>query len=248
VSINAKVVLSPGALKAADVLGRTVVVFDVLRATTTMTVALSAGASEIRVFDNIDDARSAAAAYSGKKVLCGEVNCLPPPGFDLGNSPRDWNSPSRAARIGSRLFMSTTNGTRAIAAAAALNPALLLIGALVNAKAVADAASAFGNEVTLLCSGTGGGDSLEDLIGAGAVLNLICPQPDDLAARLALSIFNSTTPDWLSSFLRLGAGGRNLLAAGLEADIDFCARLSVYPDIGRVEQDTDGLACRPLRF
>ena len=242
--MNAKVVFSPGALKSADVLGRTVVVFDVLRATTTMTAALASGVEEIRIFDNIDSARAAAASYPDKKILCGEVNCLPPPGFDLGNSPRDWTS---AFRAGFRVFMSTTNGTRAIAAAFPLKPAHLLIGALVNAQAVASAVASFEKPVTLLCAGTGGGDSLEDLIGAGAVLGALGVKTDDAASRLAVALFNSAAAD-LPGALRLGAGGRNLLAAGLEPDIDFCARLDAIPTVGFVEQDTNGLACRPLRF
>jgi 2-phosphosulfolactate phosphatase len=242
--MNAKVVLSPGALKPGDVLGRTVVVFDVLRATTTMTAALASGVEEIRVFENIDAARTAADAWHGKKLLCGEVNCLPPPGFDLGNSPRDW---SEVACLGSRVFLSTTNGTRAIASAFPLKPAHLLIGALVNADAVATAASALGKPVTMLCSGTAGGDSLEDLIGAGAVLNALGVKSDDTDCKLALSLYMAVAGD-LSGAMRRGASGRNLQAAHLDADIDFCARLDVIPVVGGVEQEASGLACRRLRF
>src|SRR5438045_1283988 len=93
---------------------RAVVVFDVLRATTTMTAALAAGVNQIRIFPNPDTARQAARnAGNPKPLLCGELQCLPPPDFDLGNSP-GLLGPTHA---GKTLYMSTTNGTRAIIAA-----------------------------------------------------------------------------------------------------------------------------------
>jgi 2-phosphosulfolactate phosphatase len=242
--MDARVVLSPGALKPADVLGRTVVVFDVMRATSTMTAAFSSGVEDIRVFDNIESARQAAAAYPGRKLLCGEVNCLPPAGFDLGNSPRDWLS---ANRSGYRVFMSTTNGTRAIAAAAPPKPFRLLVAALVNAKAAAAAVAALNRDVTLLCSGTAGGDSVEDMIGAGAVLHALNATGDNPGAHLALSLYKTAATNIPQAF-RQTAAGRNLLAAGLEADIDACAGENSLSVVGSVEQDPFGLACRPLRF
>src|SRR4051812_831509 len=81
------VVPLPSMLRDEHVRDRAVVVFDVLRATTTIAAALNAGAKEIRVFDSLDAARSAAAEFPDAKLLCGETKCLPPPGFDLGNSP-----------------------------------------------------------------------------------------------------------------------------------------------------------------
>ena len=112
--MQVQVVLLPRELKDSDVAGRTVVVFDVLRATTTMAAALAAGVGEIRVFGEVEAARSAAAGFPGPRVLCGEINALPPPGFDLGNSPGDFRRDLHAGRT---VFMSTTNGTRAVVAA-----------------------------------------------------------------------------------------------------------------------------------
>src|SRR5271154_6525661 len=107
--MKAQVILQPRDLKLEHVENQTVVVFDVLRATTTMAAALAAGVKEIRVFDSIDGARQAAAKSSNKPILCGEVDCLPPQGFDMGNSPRQWDA---ARDRGSVVFLATTNGTR----------------------------------------------------------------------------------------------------------------------------------------
>ena len=128
--MNAKVILLPRDLRPEDLRGRSVVVFDVLRATTTMTAALAAGVREIRVFGDLESARRAADAFHGSRLLCGESNCLPPPGFDLGNSPGAFNRETHAGRVA---FMSTTNGTRAILAARGAHA--IFTGALVNAAA-----------------------------------------------------------------------------------------------------------------
>src|SRR5687768_16826920 len=108
------VVLLPSLLESSQIAERAVAVFDVLRATTTMTAALEAGIHEILVFDSIDTLRSSTGAHRPDRLLCGELKCLPPEGFDLGNSPGAF-SPS--AHRGKILLMATTNGTRAICAA-----------------------------------------------------------------------------------------------------------------------------------
>src|SRR5213592_719978 len=128
--MDAKVILLPRDLRLADLDGRSVVVFDVLRATTTMAAALAAGVREIRVFGDLESARAAAArAGDTDRLLCGEENCLRPEGFDLGNSPGAFD---RALHAGRTMYLSTTNGTRAIVAAR--EAPVVLTGALVNAS------------------------------------------------------------------------------------------------------------------
>src|SRR5688500_13494576 len=129
--MQADVVLLPRDLDPQSIRDRAVVVFDVLRATTSMTAALAAGVKEIRIFPDLDAARHAAAVFPGRRLLCGESACLAPPGFDLGNSPGQF-LPDHA---GATLFMCTTNGTRALIAAR--SAPVVLTGALVNAAAVA---------------------------------------------------------------------------------------------------------------
>src|SRR4051794_16790394 len=108
--MNVEVVLLPRDLKPGQLKGRACVVFDVLRATTTMAAALYAGVEAIHLFDNLDAARAAAGVYDKPRLLCGEAACVMPPGFDLGNSPGQFLSAHR----GATMFMCTTNGTRAL--------------------------------------------------------------------------------------------------------------------------------------
>jgi 2-phosphosulfolactate phosphatase len=229
-----EVMLTPGDVQQDRLSQRCVVVFDVLRATTTMTAALAAGVAEIRVFESLDSAAMAAGKFNGPRVLCGERNCLPPAGFDLGNSPAGFVGELHARRT---VFISTTNGTRAIVAAR--NAKRLLIGAIINASSVARRLSSFNSDVTLLCAGTGGQPAMEDLLGAGAVIDelmqLAKVQLEGDSALMALRLFRACHGE-LRAVMAETAGGRNVLAVGLGADIDFAAKLDSMDVVGRVEE------------
>ena len=69
--MNVEVVAIPGHLQQRHLAERAVVVFDVLRATTSITAALAAGVKEIRVFGDVDSAATAAAAHGEGRLLCG---------------------------------------------------------------------------------------------------------------------------------------------------------------------------------
>lgn len=241
--VNLDVVLLPKQLEPRHLDGRTVVVFDVLRATTTMAAALAAGVAEIRVFDGLAEASHAASRHRGARVLCGEENCLPPQGFDLGNSPGAFRPDLHAGRT---VYMSTTNGTRAIVAAREARA--VFTGALVNASTVAAAVTAAGNDVTLLCAGTGGDVALEDVLGAGAVADALKRRTPFRAESdtplLARRLFLDAAGD-LRAALMESRGGRNVIAAGLLPDIDFAARLDALEGVGFVERQT--LSVKPWR-
>lgn len=227
------VVLLPSLIRDEHLAGRNVAVFDVLRATTSMAAALAEGVAEIRIYPDTATAARDAGAASPTRLLCGEEKCLPPPGFDLGNSPGAFTAEHR----GRVMHMSTTNGTRAIVAcrkAMAVYPA-----ALVNARAVATALLKDGRDVTLLCAGTAGEVAIEDVIGAGAVLDalyderseLMHASDDPLIARLLFRSFRHS----LRVGIAAGKGGENVQAAGLAADIDFAARLDALAIVGRID-------------
>jgi len=223
-NLSVNVCFLPRDLEPRDLAGRAVVVFDVLRATTSITAALHAGVKSIRIFPTTTDAAEARSKYPGA-LLCGEEHCLPPPGFDLGNSPGAFD---RSLHAGRDLLMSTTNGTRALLAAAGATRGYA--GALVNATAVAKCLAQENLAVTLLCAGTNGVIAMEDILGAGAVIHslriLTAVRLESDSALIADRVFAASRHD-LPAALRLVRGGLNLIEAGLEADIDFAARLDV---------------------
>ena len=236
--MNADVILLPKDLDPACLTDRAVAVFDVLRATTSITAALSVGVAEVRVFGDLDSCLAAAAQFPGPKLTCGERHTLPPPGFDLGNSPGQFTAADHAGRT---VFMTTTNGTKAIVAAR--SAPVMVTAALTNASAAAAVLAATGRDVTLLCSGSDGAASLEDMLGAGAVLDAVQQRTsvtvDGDLARIALQLFQGCR-DRLPEVLADTHGGHNIRHVHLDADIAFAARLDVTDVVGRV---SDG----PLR-
>src|SRR4028118_209936 len=103
------VLLTPGELVPGDLAERTVVVVDVLRATSTIVEALGSGAKTIFPVTDIEEALRLANTL-GREVmlLTGERKALPIEGFDLGNSPRDF-TPEKVG--GQTIELSITKGT-----------------------------------------------------------------------------------------------------------------------------------------
>jgi 2-phosphosulfolactate phosphatase len=108
------VALTPSSLGVTS----TAVVIDALRATSTIAQALACGYR--RVLCCSDRARAVELRAPGR-VLAGEVACVRPAGFDLGNSPREMATPR-----GEELILVTTNGTGAIVAAAGIAAEVVL--------------------------------------------------------------------------------------------------------------------------
>jgi len=225
------VLFLPAQLDRAALAGAQVVVFDVLRATSTIVTALSHGAREVRLFGTIEEATAAKAGLPAPVLLAGERKCVKPAGFDMGNSPAEFVG---AGVAGATICLTTTNGT--VAALAARGAQKMFVGSLLNAGATARELSQSVNamDTLLLCAGTEGRISSEDVLGAGAVLFelLQLTYRTDLpftdAAWIAYHAFAAARAR-LPAALRLGQGGVNLIRAKLESDIDLCAALDAHP-------------------
>lgn len=206
--MDVEIVPLPSMLEPRHLVGRCVVVFDTLRASTTIAAALAAGAREVRVFETVEEARAAAAEFGDGALLAGERGCVRIEGFELGNSPREMTAAAVSAKV---IFMTTTNGTRAIAAAR--DAAEVLVASLVNAGATAAWLKKQGRAVTCLCAGTGGRRAPEDELAAehlGGLLSSARP-------------FQPMSPEEVFRLLAETEGGRNIAAAGLGKDIEFAA-------------------------
>ena len=152
------VFLTPGELSPSDILDRSVVVIDILRASSSIVQALSAGAKSIYPVASIEEALRLANTFGRDDVLlCGERRCLPIEGFDLGNSPREFTA-ERVA--GKTLVMSTTNGTHLMSLTGGASR--VVIGSLLNLRAVVDDLAKSEAEPVLICSGREKHFALED--------------------------------------------------------------------------------------
>jgi 2-phosphosulfolactate phosphatase len=208
-----------------DAHDRDLVAIDVLRATTTMLAAFGSGAARIIPVETVGDALTIKGDLHAA-ILCGERNAVPPEGFDTGNSPLAMTPD----RVGDRtLVMSTTNGTRAIHRCA--GAARVCIGAITNRAALAQVLSEAGRDVTLVCSGTHGRVSLDDTIGAGLILERLLESGSgwDLtdAARVTLDTTRAAIDEHGSIGGAIGsaAHGRRLVSLGMNADIEYAARI-----------------------
>ncbi|HVS73316.1 MAG TPA: 2-phosphosulfolactate phosphatase [Phycisphaerae bacterium] len=240
------VMMTPGELEAVGSLaGAQVVVLDVLRATSTVVSALAAGARGVRLFGSLEEARAGRAAWSasdGPVVLAGESQCLKPADFDLGNSPREMVTEKVG---GATVLLATTNGTRAAARARLAGADLLYAGSLLNAGATAERLLEHVDErrTVFLCSGTGGKLALEDVLGAGAILFAMLGRsyradlPFTDGAWLAYHAYAGVRAR-VGAALRLGIGGVNVIEAGLEDDIDWCARVDGMGVVAAVDVET----------
>jgi 2-phosphosulfolactate phosphatase len=226
----------PKFVAAGDLAGSTVVVVDLLRASTTICHALRSGAACVVPVLEVDDALKRAEQLGRDRVILGgERGGKLIEGFDLGNSPSEY-TPDKVS--GRTLIFTTTNGTRALHHAHLADR--VLVGSVVNrARIVAAVRDA--PRVDILCAGTGGNVTREDILAAGAlVAGLLAASPADrwetnegadAARREWEEIVTSahangrTLNDHFARELENTPGGRNLLAIGHHHDLVDCAQL-----------------------
>ncbi len=198
------------------------VVVDVLRASSTIVQALASGYRRILCCAGIDEALALRDSV-GDAVVGGERDAIRIDGFDAGASPREFLEPRAET-----LVLSTTNGTRAILAAASACDEVL-IGSLLNLRAVAAGARASGRDVAVLCAGFKRAFALDDAYCAGRIVELLNGEPTD-AAKAAVLLAGSF-PD-----AHAGLTARTYGPPGLEEDIAWCARESVLETVPRLSR------------
>jgi len=220
--VRVDVVFTPDEAGAAP----TGVVIDVIRATSTICQALESGYERVFCTAAVEEARALREAVGGA-VLGGERDAVRIPGFDLGNSPREYLEPAAET-----LVLSTTNGTRAVVAAAQRCDRVL-VASLLNLAAVVEAAREAGEDVIVVCAGVQGALALDDAFVAGRIVELLGWERTDAAEAAARLI---TTWASAEDAFRASKSGRNLLenAPELEEDIPFCARESVLDGVPRL--------------
>jgi 2-phosphosulfolactate phosphatase len=230
-------------LKDHDLSGSVCVVFDVLRATSTMVTALANGAAVILPVAEIAEALDV-RRREPQVLLAGERDGVLIPAsvtgsvaFDLGNSPREFTREKVAGRT---IVMTTTNGTRALRACAKARE--VLVCSFLNLSATA---SFLGKEqperLLLVCSGTYEEAAYEDVLGAGALCQLVWEGYEGGAvadsAHMALRLFRMEEQDLAGALSRSRNGRRLLERSELREDVAFCARQDVMPLVVRSGHD-----------
>jgi 2-phosphosulfolactate phosphatase len=237
----------------------TVIVVDLLRASTTICTALAAGAECVMPFAEIEETIAAAERFGRDKVILGgERHGKLIPGFDLSNSPAEYTPKVVAGR---RILFTTTNGARALDYARRSHR--VLVGCLANATAVANAVDA-NDEIVILCAGTDGKVALEDVIAGGAIIEALQSRslgwtlrPDpatfalDFWTRAAGSPrpIGNVVPPKLLLALEATEGAQNLHDIGRWMDVERCAHtdvLTVVPELNAATGELRTAVAPPL--
>jgi 2-phosphosulfolactate phosphatase len=244
-----KVYFLPGNASGDELDGATVAVIDVLRASTVVVVALAAGGERIVVCGRVEEARDEANRLpASNRLLGGERGGERIDGFDLGNSPREY---SRNVVQGKTIVFTTTNGAQALLQCSAA--ARVIVAGLTNLSVVA-ASLAESPNVALLCSGTGGEISREDVLAAGAIVERAIQfsakvQPENDQARLALdawhSIGSGVDGARLLAALADSQGGRNLARIGMDSDVADAAAIDRYSILPEYDPRTRSIVAAP---
>ncbi|NES19262.1 MAG: 2-phosphosulfolactate phosphatase family protein [Symploca sp. SIO3E6] len=221
------------------------IVIDVLRATTTIATALSAGAEAVQAFSDIEQLLQVSEQWApDKRLRAGERGGMQLAGCDMGNSPLDC-TPEKVK--GRRLFISTTNGTRALQRVQ--EGPIVLAAALVNRQATVQYLLNHQPEtVWLVGSGWEGSYSLEDTVCAGAIAHSLVEKTnyseDELAGNDevigALSLYQKWQNQLLEMFHQASHGKRLLRLDG-HADLKYCAQTDVL-DVLPIQQEPGVLA------
>jgi 2-phosphosulfolactate phosphatase len=219
------------------------VVFDILRATSTMVTALGNGAAAIVPVAEIPEALSLrqrqpeillAGERDGVRI---EANLTGGVSFELGNSPREFT----AERVkGKTIAMTTTNGTRALRACAPASAVLL--GSFLNLSVTAQFIEKQAPpHLLLVCSGTLDQAAYEDLLGAGALCDLVWPKYSHGAvadsAHIARRLFRLEQNDLLGAVSHSRNGRRLIANPDLCADIPFCLQRDLFGLVAELDKD-----------
>ncbi|UKS30735.1 2-phosphosulfolactate phosphatase [Paenibacillus sp. HWE-109] len=241
--MHIEVVANIGEARSDDLLHKTVIVVDVLRATSTIITALANGCKAIVPVETVMKAKE---QVQEGDLLGGERYCKKIPGFDFGNSPLEY---TREAVQGKRIILTTTNGTRGIQKS--MKADHILAGALLNGRACAQAAIAFKKDTVILCAGTQDVFSFEDGICAGLILeeftrslgekNVLI---NDFGLTMRSSYLHSK--DSLFETLVSCANGKKMSRSGFHDDLILCAKTNIMDQVPIWEHDQMILLPRSL--
>lgn len=224
------VCLTPELLHLYQIEDKTVVVVDILRATSCMTTAIAHGVESIVPVATIEECQAwqqkgllAAAERGGEKI----------DGFDFGNSPFSYMDHGLK---GKRIAITTTNGTQAIHKSQKAKK--LIVGSFLNLSAVVNFLNQQHNDILVVCAGWKGKFNLEDTIFAGAVADRLTAQFTAAcdSTLAAISLYHAAKKE-LAGFLSNSSHVQRLAKLGIQKDVEFCLQEDQYDAIPVLQKD-----------
>jgi len=196
------------------------IMVDVLRASTTITVALE---KIPNIIPTLEIEEALALAPEHQAFLAGERGGATIEGFDVGNSPIEIQKLN-----GETLIITTSNGTRILEGIRGR----ALIGSFINAQAVARKAEEIAlDHIEVVMAGVRGQFAIEDFLGAGVIISHLQDQElDEMAQAACLATEN---PEMVDGAVKNSRSARNLKKLGFEEDVNFCLqrdKLKLVPE------------------
>lgn len=227
--VHIEVHYSPSEVDELQLKDKNVVVIDVLRSCTTVATALQNGAKEIIPLNNIENAVKISGNLVGEVILRGgERNGRMIEGFDLGNSPQEYNE---KVVKGKSIIYLTSNGTVAMVKGKFAKN--LVIASFVNLSTVLKFLLTLTDNLIFICAGKDNRFCLEDTVCAGKIIeNLKKKSLSELilddGAMAALSLNKDFGKDILR-MLKNSTHGKHLIEIGYEEDLKVCAKIDSVP-------------------
>jgi 2-phosphosulfolactate phosphatase len=207
---------------------RSVVVLDILRATSVIVQALARGAKEFIPVRKVEEAFDVKRKFPpGTTLLGGEKDTRPIEGFDLGNSPREYVTEKVRDK---RVILRTTNGSQAFHLVSSARE--VMVGSFFNVEATARRCVEFGINLLIFPSGDEGTFSLEDTVCGGMIIDRILRIKGKKvtltdASNAALILFKRFENNLVEVF-HLSHHGKKLIRLGRGEDLPYCAQTNLF--------------------
>ena len=219
------VVISADDIKNDVIKGKTVIVIDMLRATSVITTAVANGCSKVIPVLTIEEAVDIPQNNKNEYILGGERKALKIEGFDCSNSPLEY---TKDVVKNKTIVITTSNGTRAIKGCE--DAKNILIGAMINARAVAKKAMELKNDVVLVNAGTYGQFSMDDFICSGYIIDCMISMSD---YKIGLSDIGTTAHyiyennKDIIGFVKNASHYKRIMDLKLYDDLDYCCKKDI---------------------
>lgn len=223
------IIISADDINESKIENKVVVVIDMFRATSVIVTALNNGCKEVVPYLTIEETLEHANKLGREEyVLGGERKAVKIEGFDLSNSPLEY---TREKVENKTILMTTTNGTRTLTQSTAAKK--VLIGAMINAKSVAETLIEINEDVVIINAGTNGNFSMDDYICSGYIINEMLKKDENLVltdiAKTANMIYEGHED--ILSYVKKASHYSVMKSLSLDEDIEYCIKKSIVNEV-----------------
>lgn len=223
------IIISADDINESKIEDKIIVVIDMFRATSVIVAALSNGCREVIPYLTIEETVEHAHKLRREEyILGGERKAVKIEGFDLSNSPLEY---TRDRVENKTILMTTTNGTRTLTKAIAAKK--VLIGAMLNAKAVAEKLIEINEDAIIINAGTNGNFSMDDYICSGYIINEMLKRNENLMltdiAKTANMIYEGHED--ILSYVKEASHYSVMKSLNLDEDIEYCIKKSIVKEV-----------------